>query len=262
MDPDLRDARSAALRGRLLAGEPLLGTFLKTPSAVLVEILALSPIDVLCIDVEHAPLGPAELDACIAAARGADLPVLVRVAAATPEQIGRALDLGATGVIVPHVSSAEEARAVATMSRFGPGGRSYAGTHRAGGFGTLPMREHLARAAERTTVIVQLEDPEAIDAAADIAAVDGIDAVFIGPSDLTVAMGLDDIEHPDVLAAIERAVVAVRAIGRPVCTLAGSPVAFTRMHGLGVTLLTAGSDQAFVHAGAAALRTQLDALEG
>jgi 2-keto-3-deoxy-L-rhamnonate aldolase RhmA len=258
---DARHPRAASFRSRLRAGEQLLGTFLKSPAPVLVEVLAPTPIDVLCIDVEHAPFGPAELDACIVAARGADLPTLVRAAAATPEQIGRALDLGATGVIVPHVSSAAEARDVVRMSHFGPGGRSYAGTHRAGGFGSLTMREHLAVAAERTTVVVQLEDPEGIAAAADIAAVEGVDAVFIGPSDLTVAMGHDDTEHPEVLAAIAAGVAAARSVGGMVGALAGGPAALARLRSLGVTLLTAGSDQTFVQAGATALRAQLDALE-
>lgn len=258
---DARHPRGASFRSRLRAGEQLLGTFLKSPSSVLVEVLALTPIDVLCIDVEHAPFGPADLDACIVAARGADLPTLVRVAAATPEQIGRALDLGATGVIVPHVSSADEARDVVRMSHFGPGGRSYAGTHRAAGFGTLTMREHLAVAAARTTVVVQLEDPEGIAAAADIAAVEGVDAVFIGPSDLTVAMGHDDTEHPEVLAAIAAGVASARSVGGVAAALAGGPTALARLRSLGVTLLTSGSDQTFVQAGATALRAQLDALE-
>jgi 2-keto-3-deoxy-L-rhamnonate aldolase RhmA len=257
-----RHPRSSVLRERIVAGEVLLGTFLKSPSAVLAEILAATPIDVLCIDVEHAPFGPAELDACIVAARGGDLPTLVRVASATPEQIGRALDLGACGVIVPHVSSPEEARDVVRMARFGPGGRSYAGTHRAGGFGTLTMAEHLAVAQRITTVIVQLEDPEGIAAAAAIAAVDGVDAVFIGPSDLTVAMGLEDTEHPDVLAAIAAAVEDARSVGCAVGALASGPVALARLRSLGVTLLTSGSDQSFVQAGAAALRAQLDASAG
>lgn len=262
VSPASRTPRCDSLRSRIRTGETLLGTFLKSPSAVLVEVLALAPIDVLYVDLEHAPFTPAELDACLLAARAGDLPTLVRIAAATPEHIGRALDLGATGVLAPHVSSADEARDVARMARFGPGGRSYAGTHRAAGYGTLTMREHLAAAAERTAVVVQLEDPAGIAAAADIAAVDGVDAVFIGPSDLTVAMGHDDIEHPEVLAAIAGAIDAARDRGCAVGALASGPEALARHRSQGVTLLTAGSDQVFVLAGARALRAQLDALEG
>lgn len=259
--PASRTPRCDRLRSRIRAGETILGTFLKSPSAVLVEVLALAPIDVLYVDLEHAPFSPAELDACLLAARAGDLPTLVRVAAATPEHIGRALDLGATGVLVPHVSSEEEARDVVRMARFGPGGRSYAGTHRAAAYGTLTMREHLA-AAERTVVVVQLEDPAGIAAAGAIAAVDGIDAVFIGPSDLTVAMGHDDIEHPEVLSAIAGAVEAARGRGCAVGALASGPEALARHRSQGVTLLTAGSDQTFVLGGARALRAQLDDLEG
>ena len=94
-----------SFRERLLSGEVLAGTFVKTPSPIICEVLGLTGLDVVCLDAEHAPFGRVELDGCIAALRAAGMPGLVRVAANSPEYILQALDYGATGVVVPHVTT-------------------------------------------------------------------------------------------------------------------------------------------------------------
>ena len=98
--------RCTAFRGRLLAGETLAGTFQKTPSPIVSEVLGLSALDAVCLDGEHAPFGRLETDLCIAALRAADMPSLVRVSSDSPHDIRNALDSGATGIVVPHVTSA------------------------------------------------------------------------------------------------------------------------------------------------------------
>jgi 2-keto-3-deoxy-L-rhamnonate aldolase RhmA len=247
----------ARFRERLLAGELLLGTFLRTPAAVHVEILAEAPIDLVCIDGEHAPFGPAELDACLAVARAVGLPTLVRIPVASQEHVSRALDLGASGILVPHVSSVSDAEDVVRMTRYWPGSRGYAGTTRAAGFMTGQLEDNVAAAAERTTVVVQLEDLAGIDAAGDIASVEGVDAVLIGPSDLAVAMGAARVDDPRVVEAVSRAIAATRAAGGIAGAFAGSPAVMRSMRDQGVTLLTAGSDQASVLDGARRLRDVL-----
>ena len=129
--------------------------------------------------------------------------VLVRLPSAAPEQVLNALDSGATGIVVPHIRSVEEARAIVAASRYGAGGRGYAGSSRAAGYTTRSMADHLRNSAEQTVVIAQIEDPEAVEAIDAIAAVDGIDALFVGRVDLTVAYGAASQDDPRVIAAVE-----------------------------------------------------------
>lgn len=250
------------LRDRLSAGERLLGTFVKTPAIPIIEVLALAPIDVICLDQEHAPFGAAELDACIAVAGARRLPALVRVPGLAAEHVCRALDLGATGVLVPHVDSVEDARRVASAARFAPHGtRGYAGSHRAAAYATRSIGDNLAAAAA-TTVLVQIESPEAVEAAADIAAVEGVDGLFIGPVDLAVAMGASSPEDPGVLAAMEHVVGAGLRAGVAVGAFASSPRAMRQLSTWGATLLLAGSDQASVLDGMRRLRADFEGDDG
>ena len=191
-------------RERLVSGEVLAGTFVKTPSPIICEVLGLTELDVVCLDAEHAPFGRVELDGCLAALRSAGMPGLVRVAANSPEYILQALDYGATGVVVPHVTTPEQAATVVRSTHFGAGGRGYAGSTRAAGYTTRPMREHLSDSASATTVIVQVEDREAVDAIDDLCAVDGIDCLFIGRVDLTVSLNADSPSAEVVLKAMKK----------------------------------------------------------
>ena len=118
------------LRTRMVRGDILAGTFMKTPAYELVEILAMSGLDFICLDAEHAPFDRGRLDACMAVARALKFPILVRVPDGSQAEILKALDSGATGVVVPHVATPEKAADVARWSRFGHGGRGYAGSHR------------------------------------------------------------------------------------------------------------------------------------
>ena len=106
-------------RKRLRAGEPQIGTFVKTPSSIIADVLGYSDLDVVCIDTEHAPFGRLELDLCIGAFRAADKPSLVRIADDSSREIRNALDSGATGIVVPHVTTAEQATAIVKAAHFG-----------------------------------------------------------------------------------------------------------------------------------------------
>ena len=242
------------LKSRIAAAEVLLGTFLKTPHPHIVEVLANSGLDCLVIDAEHAPFDRRDIDACVMAAQLGGLPVLVRTPNSTPDQILNALDCGADGVLVPHVRSAAEAQAIAASAHYGIGGRGYAGSSRAAGYGTKSMPDHKAASAAKTTVIVQIEDAEALDEIDAIAAVEGIDALFVGRIDLTVSLGCESPDDPIVIAAVERIVAACIAAGRPVGMFVSrtSDVAMWRKKG--ATLFLLGSDHGFVRDGAKALR--------
>lgn len=245
--------KQRALRGRLAAGERLIGTWLKTPSSVIVEVLGLTDLDVLCIDAEHAPFGRVELDQCVHAARAADLPTVVRVPTSQPHHILQALDVGATGVVVPHVLNAEQAEGIAASARFGPGGRGYAGSTRAAGYASKPMASHKADSAADTVVIAQIEDAEAVEHVEAIAGVDGIDAVFIGTVDLSVSMGADGPGAPEVLEAVDQIIAAATRAGCPIGIFANTAEQVADFSARGISMFLLQSDHAFLRAGANAI---------
>jgi len=205
---------TAGFRKRMLGREVLAGTFVRTPAYEMIEVLAMSGMDFVCLDGEHGPFDRGRMDACLAMARALDLPALVRVAAFTPQDILQALDSGATGVVVPHVFSAGKAEEVARAARFGLGGRGYAGSTRWAGQTQRAMADVLAQSRDETVVIAQIEEPEGVDAVDEIVATPGIDGLFIGPSDLSVAFGKTDTGSAELQAALARVGEACRAAGK------------------------------------------------
>jgi 2-keto-3-deoxy-L-rhamnonate aldolase RhmA len=167
-------------------------------------VLGESPLDCICLDAEHAPFGRSALDGALLAARAANLPALVRLQRADSTDVLSALDLGATGVVIPHVASAEDARAMALAARYGPGGRGYAGSTRAAGFGTRGMNEVISDANRTVAVIAQIEDAAALSQLDAIASVEGIDALFVGRMDLTVSLGARSPSDEAVVDAVRR----------------------------------------------------------
>ncbi len=245
-----------SFRDRLRSGDLIAGTWVKTPHPNVVEVLAWSPLDCLVLDAEHAPFDRGTLDICILAARAGGMPVLVRPASAAPEQILNALDLGAQGVVIPHVRSAAEAQASVRACHYGPGGRGFAGSTRAAGYTTLGMAKHLVAAAEMV-VIAQIEDAEALGEIASIAATPGLDALFIGRADLTISMGTDNPDAPEVVAAVERICAAGRAAGLTVGMFLGRAGDVPLWRDKGASLFVLQSDQDFMLKGAAALATAI-----
>jgi 2-keto-3-deoxy-L-rhamnonate aldolase RhmA len=243
----------ALLRTKLASGDRLIGTWIKTPSPIVVEVLADTELDLVILDAEHAPFGRFELDACVFAAKASGMDVLVRVPNAEPHHILQALDTGATGVLVPHVRTAEEAVKVSRSARFGPGGRGYAGSTRAAGYGTKPMAEHKAESDSRTVVVVQLEDAEAVAHAGEIAAIEGIDGIFIGTVDLSVSLDASGPDAPAVLEAVDEILRAACEEGCPVGVFANSAEQVSHFAAIGATLFLMQSDHAFLRSGAAAL---------
>ncbi len=247
-------------KDKIAAREPILGTFVKTPHPHIVEVLALSGLDCICLDAEHAPFDRRDLDACIFAARASELPVLVRTPSNAPQDILNALDCGADGVVVPHVRSAQEARDIAASAHYGRGGgaarRGYAGSSRAAGYGSKSIAEHMAVSATRTLVIAQIEDLEALDEIEAIASVDGVDALFAGRIDLTVALGCTSPDDPEVIDAIDKIVAACHASGKPVGMFTPRASDVPHWQQKGASLFLLGSDHGFVRAGAEQLRIQ------
>ena len=237
---------------RLRGGELLVGTWVKTPHIHVVEVLALSPLDLLVLDAEHAPFGRQELDACILAGRAGGKPLLVRPASAAQEHLLQALDSGADGVIVPHIRSAAEARDLVRACHYVPGGRGFAGSTRAAAYSTLGMVRHHA-AAKDIAVVAQIEDAEALDEIEAIAMVEGIDALFIGRADLTISLGETNSDAPQVIAAVERICTAGRAASRAIGMFLARPGDVPQWREKGASLFVLQSDQEFVLRGASNL---------
>ena len=236
-------------RRRLTGGDLLIGTFMKTPSPIVAEVLSLSGLDVFCIDTEHAPFGRLETDLCVGAFRAADRPSLVRIADDSSTEIRRALDSGATGILVPHVTSAEQAASVVKAAHFGDGGRGYAGSPRAAEYTTKSMANHIADSRERTAVIVQIEDIAALDHVAQIAAVEGVDALFIGRADLAVAMQ-KNVADKDVIATVRDICAAGRSEGTAVGMFTPNLDEIPDWREAGANLFLLSSDQSMLLAGA------------
>ncbi|MEB3367248.1 HpcH/HpaI aldolase family protein [Saccharopolyspora mangrovi] len=209
------------LKQRVHAGERLHGALLRLPSETLLEMAAVAGLDYAVIDCEHGPADLLSLQQHLQIAAAHDLPVLVRVGEREPALVLRVLDLGAQGVIVPHVDTPEQAREVVAAAHYPPlGERGFATYSRAGRFGTNTIAEHLA-AAERTTMVIpMLETPLACENTADILAVPGVDTVLVGPADLSVAMGKSGPADPAVAQRLAQVVEA--AGGRPLMTIVGS----------------------------------------
>lgn len=177
------------------------GIFIKTPSPHVVEIVATAGLDFAVVDAEHAPFDRADLDLMILAGRAAGIPILVRVLDTSNGTILTPLDLGAAGIIVPHVDSVETARAVVAAARYRGGIRGYSSAPRHAGYGTRPMGEVIT-AADRATVIVQIEHPQAASQVRDILAIDGIDGILVGRADLALTMGEEDTNAAPVKDAV------------------------------------------------------------
>lgn len=253
--------RTAGFKARMAAGERLVGTFVKTPEVNVIEVMALSGLDFICLDAEHCAFDRGRMDACLAIARALDLPTLVRVGAATPQDILQALDSGAVGVVVPHVDSVAKAEMVAKAAHFGRGGRGFAGSTRWAGFATRTMADVLAQDSQ-TVVIAQIEEPEGVDVVEQIAAVDGIDALFAGPADLSVGYGKTSVGSPELDAAMTRIGVAARAADKAYVSWMGDAGTAKDWIRYGITVFVVGSDHALMLAQARDVGASVRAIPG
>jgi 2-keto-3-deoxy-L-rhamnonate aldolase RhmA len=230
-------------RQRLLAGASLSGTFIKTPTGHAIEILGDVGYDFVIIDEEHAPFDRQAIDTALLAARASSIPALVRVASPAAPNLLSVLDCGATGVLVPHVVDADMAQRAVANSHYANGKRGFSNSPRAGRYGGLGLSEHVARGDSITTVVAQIEDPEALDHIDAIARTDGVDALFIGRGDLAVAMGAASPAAREVREAAERISAAARAAGKPVMVFVNDRDDAAAMKSIGATAFVFSSDQ-------------------
>ena len=249
-----------SFRQRLMTGEKLSGSFIKTPSGHATEIFGDLGYDFVVIDEEHAPFDRQAIDQALVSARAAHIAALVRVASASPSNLLSVLDAGAVGVLVPHVSSAQKAADVAAYCRYKGGKRGFSNSPRGGRYGGLSLQQQVEHADGMTTVVAQIEDPEALDQIDAIAAVDGIDALFIGRGDLAVAMGATSPDAPEIRAAAERISTAGRRAGKPVMVFVGSNKDALAMREIGASAFIFSSDQGLMRQAAGRALAEFEAL--
>ncbi|MBT5186102.1 MAG: aldolase [Kordiimonadaceae bacterium] len=242
-------SKKSKIRTRLLAGEDLVGVFVKTPAYQVVEVLGSTDLDFIILDQEHSPFDLNAIDSCLMAGKMADMPTLVRIQQNTATGMLYPLDCGASGVIVPHVATVEKATEIAAGGRYRGGRRGFAGTQRAGGYGTREMNEYIDQADSETIVIAQIEDVEAVENIEDIVKVDNIDCFFLGRMDLTVGYGATAQTDKVVVEAVEHVCKVVRTAGKRLAAYS-SPAEKQMLSDLGVTMFTMGSEHSLLLSGA------------
>ncbi len=232
---------SDTFRDRLLRGDRLLGTIISLPAPELAEISSEAGFDWLFLDMEHGPIEPASLVPLIQAVRRGCAPV-ARVPENEEMWIKKALDAGASGVIIPRVNSAGEAAKAVHWSKFPPEGGRGVGFSRANLYGAR-FQEHVETANRETAVIVQVEHMEAVRVIEDILAVPGVDAAFIGPYDLSASLGKPGrIQDEDVREAIGRVREACARTRTPLGIFSGDIPGARRALAEGYSLVCSGVD--------------------
>jgi 2-keto-3-deoxy-L-rhamnonate aldolase RhmA len=238
-----------SFRRRFTAGANLVGSFIKTPSVHATEILGDLGFDFVVVDEEHAPIDRGQTELILLAARASGTAAIVRVPGIA--RILGALDDGASGVLVPHVSSPAKARDMVDACRYRGGKRGFSNSPRAGRYGGLGMASHIKRQDDIVTAIAMIEDPEALREIDTILATPGLDGVFIGRGDLAVALDAAGPDAPEVRLAVEKICAAARTAGKPVCIMVDGGHEAERYRAMGASAFIVATDQAFMRKAAA-----------
>jgi 2-keto-3-deoxy-L-rhamnonate aldolase RhmA len=241
-----------SFRSRLAAGELQIGSFIKTPTGHATEIFGSVGFNFVVVDSEHAPFDRTVIDQVILSAHAAAVPCIIRVSSASGPEMLSALDCGATGVLVPHITSATMAREVVAKCRFRGGHRGFSNSTRAGNYGAVGMWDYVESCDALTTVIGMIEDPEAVEVIDEIVAVEGLDAIFIGRGDLMIAYEAQSPMAEELTRATEKIIAAAKAAGKPVITVTPGGKDAEMLKGLGVSGFLLASDQGFLRQAAAA----------
>ncbi len=235
--------RTNHVRQKLLAREATLGCFLGLGSPNVAELLAHAGFDWLVIETEHNALDAAEVQQMLMALNGSETIPLVRVPSANPVYSQRALDMGALGIVVPLVKTAEEAAAIVRATRYPPQGTRSFGALRASRY-TFDNEDYFQRANDNLLVVLIIETREAVENLAAIAAVPGVDALYFGPFDLCLALGLNPFHQPfpEVEAIYQRALAIGQRHGVAIGMGVGNVDQLHQRRAEGYTMLSYSTD--------------------
>jgi 2-dehydro-3-deoxyglucarate aldolase len=229
-------------RNRVLAGEQVIGCWLSLASNIVSEVVGYAGFDWLLLDAEHSPNDVHTLLSQLQSLKDSGSAPVVRPAWNDPVQIKRLLDIGFYNFLVPFIESAEQARAAVAATRYPPQGiRGVSIAQRSNRYGY--EADYFSRINDNICVIVQIESRKGVDACGDIAAVDGVDCLFIGPSDLSAALGhFGQPHHPEVQEAIRHITECTKAKGKAVGILAPIEADAQRYLSMGINVTAVGSD--------------------
>jgi 4-hydroxy-2-oxoheptanedioate aldolase len=242
-----------AFKHAIAAGKLQIGLWCSLCSNIAADIVRDSGFDWLLLDTEHSPNEIPDLLAQLQAVEGGTATPIVRPAWNDTVLIKRCLDIGATTLLVPYVQNHDEAKSAVAAVRYPPRGvRGVAASARASRYGRVA--DYLKKADSEICLLVQVETRQALDKLEAIAAVEGVDGVFIGPSDLSTSLGhVGNPAHPEVQSALEDAVRRLKAVGKPAGILTGNEDEARRYIAWGYTFVAVGSDVGLVGRGADAL---------
>lgn len=231
-----------SFRQRLLAGETLIGSWCALANPVTTEVLGLAGFDWLVLDGEHAPNDISTFVPQLMALKGSVSAPVVRPPCNEPVIIKRLLDIGFSNFLIPFVETAAEATQAVASTRYPPQGiRGVSVSHRSNMYGTVPGYNSTVN--DNITVLVQIETQQAVDNIDAIAAVDGVDGIFVGPGDLSAALGyLGQPTHPEVLQVIKHVFERAKAAGKPSGILAPVEADARRYLEWGAGFVAVGSD--------------------
>lgn len=239
--------RSNALKARLAAGDAVYGAWVGSGSPTNAEILGHIGFDFLVIDQEHGLASIGDAAAALRATESSGTPCIVRAPWNDPVWLKRILDAGAEAVMIPSVETAAEAAAAVRSCRYPPQGtRGYAaGVIRASTYGLEPG--YLAKANENLLVVLQIESATAVDHAAEICAVEGVDVVFVGVNDLAGSIGrLEQLDHPEVRRLVERVEEIILKSGKPMGTVPSAGASWQELFDRGYRMVVGPHDVALL----------------
>ena len=248
--------RENTMKRKLAAGETVVGVFQPVAAATLTEVFGMVGFDFVILDAEHGPAAVETTEAIIRAADAVNLPVIVRIAENTSQNVLRYLDTGALGVQIPMVNNATQARAVVDSVKYPPMGKRGLAAVRANGHGLMgPLGDYTRLANAETLVSVQIETLEGVDHLDEILGVEGIDVVFFGPNDLSTSMGYPgEPNNPIVQGLIGKLVAEVHQAGVVSGTIAYDSEAVARARSRGIRFIAGGALPLLVSASRAYLK--------
>ena len=251
------------LKKRLHQGETLNGCWLNLGSPLTAEIVGQAGFDWVLIDLEHGAGVEKDVLAQLQALGNSPSAVLVRVESAESPRISRILDMGAEGIMCPKVDNAIEAKKVINGLHYPPfGSRGVAKMVRATQFG-LNFNTYYDESRDNILGIVQIETLEALGNLDEIATIEGVDILFIGPADLSMAMGIfGQFDHPMFVDALNKIVKAAQKANKAIGILIFNPDDYDKYHNMGIRFIACGSDATFVAEGARDMAKKLNGFKG
>ncbi len=249
------------LKRRIRNGETLFGCWLNLGSSITAEIVGMAGYDWVLIDLEHGTGMESDVPHQLQALEHTPAAAVVRVESYERQRFHRILDLGAEGIMCPRINDPQEAQRAADAMRYPPDGvRGVAHMVRATNFGANAA-DYLASSKDTLVGIVQVESEQALNSVDDIAAIDGIDVLFVGPSDLSMALGIfGQLDHPRFIEALKATAAAAKKAGKAAGILMRDPQEFKKYRDLGFRFIACGADATFVASGARSMAGTLNNL--